>query len=176
MHKYKQITEYLISKKLLSNTQIGFRTSYSTIDAILYCTEAFRKAIDNSKTLACSLLDFSKAFDSFDHTYLKQKLKGLNFSEEAIEMINSFITKRSQKIIVNNTKSDWITLEQGVPQGTVPGPLLFNLYISDLNKQIDKACKIVQYADDILLFCEKNDPQKALKALEANCSLFSNFF
>ena len=46
---YKQINEYLISQKLLSNAQFGFRTSYSTIDAILYCTEAFRKAIDNNK-------------------------------------------------------------------------------------------------------------------------------
>ena len=53
---YKQINEYLISQKLLSNTQFGFRTSYSTIDAILYCTEAFRKAIDNNITVACSLL------------------------------------------------------------------------------------------------------------------------
>ena len=49
---YKQINEYLISQKLLSNTQFGFRTSYSTIDAILYCTEAFRKAKDNNKTVA----------------------------------------------------------------------------------------------------------------------------
>ena len=144
---YKQINENLISQKLLSKTQFGFRTSYSTIDAIFYCTEAF------------SLLDLSKAFDSIDHTYLKQKLKGLNFSEEAIEMINSFITNRSQKTIVNNTESDWIALEQGVPQGTVLGPLIFYLYINDLNKQIDKTCKIVQYADDTLLFCENNNPQ-----------------
>ena len=91
-------------------------------------------------------------------------------------MINSFITNRSQKTIVNNTESDWITLEQGVPQGTVLGPLIFNLYINNLNKQIDKTCKIVQYADDTLLFCENNEPQKAIKALEANCSLLSNYF
>ena len=116
----KQINENLISKKTLSNTQFGFRTSYSTTDAILYCTEAFRRAIDNNKTVACSLLDLSKAFDSVDHTYLKQKLKGLNFFKEAIEMISSFITNRSQKTIVNNAESDWIELEEGVPQGTVP--------------------------------------------------------
>ena len=91
---YKQINEYLISQKFLSNTQFGFQTSYSTIDAIFYCTDTFRKAIANNKTVASSLLDLSKAFDSIDHTYLKQKLKGLNFSEEAIEMINSFIAKK----------------------------------------------------------------------------------
>ena len=131
---YKQINEYLIYQKLLSNTQFGFRTSYSAIDAIFACTEAFRKAIDNNKTVACSLLDLSKAFDSIDHTYLKEKLEGLSFSEEATEMINSFIANRSQKTIVNNSESDWIALEQGVPQGTVLGPLIFNLYIKDLNK------------------------------------------
>ena len=145
-----------------------FRTSYSTIDAILYCTEAFKKAIDNNKTVACSLLDLSRDFDSIDHTYLKPKLNRLNFSEEDIEVINSFITNRSQKTIVNNTESDWIA------QGTVLGPLIFNLYINDLKKQIDKTCKIVQYVDDTLIFCENNYPQKAIKALEANCSLLSN--
>ena len=121
-------------------------------------------------------MDLSKAFDSIDHTYLKENLKGLNFSEEAIEMINSFITNRSQKTNFNNTKSDWIALEQGVPQGTVLGPLIINLYINNLNKQIDKTCKIVQNADDTFLFCENNNPQKALKALEANCSLLSSYF
>ena len=57
---YKQINEYLISQKLLSNTQFGFKTSYSIIYAILYCSEAFKKAKDNNKTVACSLLHLSK--------------------------------------------------------------------------------------------------------------------
>ena len=173
---FKQINEYLISQKLLGNTQFGFRTTFSTTDAFLYCTGAFKKAIDNNKTVAFYLLDLSKAFDSNDHTYLKQKPKRLNFSKEAIEMINSFITNRSLKTIVNNTESSWFALEQGVPQDTVLGPLIFNLYINDFNKQHDKTCKIVQYADDTFLFCENNDPQKAHKALEANCKLLSKYF
>ena len=138
---YKQINEYLISQKLLSNTEFGLRTSYSTIDAILYYTEAFRKAIDHNKTVACSLLDLSKAFDYIDHTYLKQKSKGLIFSEDAIEMINSFITKRIQKTIVNNTESGWIALEQGVPKGTVFGPLYS---ISTLTISTNKLTKHVK--------------------------------
>ena len=64
---------YLQSNNILSNTRFGFRTSYSTIDAILYYSEVFRKAIDNNKYVACSLLDLSKALDSIYHNLLQEK-------------------------------------------------------------------------------------------------------
>ena len=91
------------------------------MDAILYCSEFFRKSRNENKSVAVSLLDLSKAFDSIDHDQLKNKLYDLGFSELAIEMIRSFINNRQQKTVVNNMESNWISLHQGVPQGIILG-------------------------------------------------------
>ena len=92
--------------------------------------------------------DLSKAFDSINQEISKKNMISLNFSENAVELLIDFITDRRQQIILNNVKSDWIKLYQSVPQGTVLGQLLFNLYINDLAKNIPSNCKVVQYADD----------------------------
>ena len=88
-------------------------------------------------------------------------------------MIHSFINKKLQKIVVNNTESIGISLHQGVPQGTIFGPLIFNLYINDFNKKLTESCKVVQYADDTLLFCDDNDIKNALQLLQKSCQKLS---
>ena len=172
----KQIVEFLHNERCFSETQSGFRNNYSTIDALLYCTESFRLDIDNNKIITTHLLNLSKAFDSSKHNTLKKRLISVNFSENAVELLIEFITDCRQQPIVNNVKSDWIKLYQGVPQGTVFGPLLFNLYINDLSKNIPTNCKIVHYADDTLLFTEHKDLKKCLRRLEESGKLAHDYF
>ena len=81
---YKQVNECLLSNNLLSQTKFVFRAAFSTMDAILYCTEFFRKSIDKNIYVAVFLLDLSKIFDSINHEHLKTKLDVLGFSESAI--------------------------------------------------------------------------------------------
>ena len=115
------------------------------MDPIFYCTEFFCRIF----------LDLSKAFDSINHEHLKKNLNDLGLSESAIENIHTFKNNRQQKTLVKtkNTESNWMSLHQGVPQGTIFEPLIFRLYINDLNKNLTESCKVVQYADDTLLFC-----------------------
>ena len=129
---HEQISENLSQHKLLSNTQYGFRRKISTTDALLYATENIRKKVNDKKVVCAAFLDLSKAFDSISHDILLEKLKALNFDSNAVSMINSFLRFRIQKVILPSCTSDWIQLYRGVPQGTVLGPLLFNIHVNSL--------------------------------------------
>ena len=77
---------------------------------------------------------------------------------------------------MNGVKVDWIELKQGVPQGTILGPLLFNLYVNDLTGQITEDARIIQYADDCLLFCSHQDPDIALQCLQTIFLKLESYF
>ena len=96
--------------------------------------------------MPAALQDLSKALDSINHKIFLHKLHQLGFSKNALNLVESYLSYRLQKI-----GSDCIELYQGVPQGTILGPLLFNLYINDLNKQIPANTKIIQCADDTII-------------------------
>ena len=93
-----------------------------------------------------------------------------------IKLIESFISERKQRVLINNVNSDEITLERGVPQGTVLGPLLFNIYINDLRDQIDKNCEVVQYADDTLLLASAPIQRECKTIIEKTVILLTKYF
>ena len=129
-----QIDDYIEKNHLHSPLQSGFRRGFSTTDAILYATEKIRLSLDNKKMVASALLELSKAFDSTSHNLLIAKLKSVIFNTSAIKMIEFYLKNRSQKVVLQNVSSDWIHLYQGVPQGTILGPLLFNLNVNIMLK------------------------------------------
>ena len=88
----------------------------------------------------------------------------MKFSHLAVECIGSLLTKRLQQNTVRGVVSDRKGLKQGVPQGTVLGTLLFNLYVDDLSNQFSENVQIIQYAYDCLLFCSDNERRLHLTA------------
>ena len=121
-----QIYEYLNRFDLITQYHFGFRSKISTSDALVYRTEFSCIEIDKSKYAALALLDLWKVFQSIQYI-LENKLFDLGFDGPSRKILIDFTFNRIQKVYVNNT-SETIELYQGVPQGTVLGPLLLNSY------------------------------------------------
>ena len=100
----------------------------------------------------------------------------LGFSNGAIALIASFLNKRIQRVNVNGIFSDWIEIKRGVPQGTVLGPLLFNLYVNDIQERLYEGCTLVQYADDCMVFSSSIISEDALNRLQKSLNNLTEFF
>ena len=100
----------------------------------------------------------------------------LGFSNGANALIASFLSKRIQRVNVNGIFSDWIEIKRGVPQGTVLGPLLFNLYVNDIQERLYEGCTLVQYADDCMVFSSSIISEDALNRLQKSLNNLTEFF
>lgn len=153
---HEQIFNFVNSHNFLPEFQSGFRKGHSTTTALIKVLDDIRRSADMRLLNLMLLLDMSKAFDCVHHTLLLKKLEQLYFSPSAVNWFQSYLYERQCRVFVNNNvKSDWSTLETGVPQGSVLGPLLFGLYLFDL-PEVLKNCRYHQYADDLQLYYEFN--------------------
>lgn len=148
---FLQINSFLTKYGILSATQSGFRAHHSTTTALLRVTDDIYEANDNGKSTCLILLDYSKAFDTLEHALLCQKLKYIGFSPETVLFFASYLEGRQQRVCLNELESSFVQVRQGVPQGSVLGPILFSLYTFDFCKYI-KYCSIHQYADDTQIY------------------------
>ena len=146
------------------------------IDALVYCTETIRYLINKNNLITAAILDLSKAFDSINHKILLHKLHELGFSKNALNVIESYLSHRLQKTIVNHVESDWIELYQEVPQGTILDPLLFNLFSTDLNKQLPAKTQIIQYAAENIILTYNTDLKLVIYNLEQSLRKISEYY
>tara|TARA_B110000196_G_scaffold300609_1_gene294106 strand:- start:3 stop:1169 length:1167 start_codon:yes stop_codon:yes gene_type:complete len=104
--------------------------------------------MDSSEVSFLVLLDYSKAFDTVNHKLLLTKLVSMGFSDMSLNWFDSYLSNRFQRVKSNGTVSDWCHIENGVPQGSILGPLLFTILVADFGKCL-KSMSFHQYADDL---------------------------
>ncbi len=153
-------------KNKLSNTLAGFRKGFSCETVLLRCVENWKQALDKNECVGCIMMDLSKAFDSLPHGLLIAKLYAYGLSENACKLVKDYLSNRRQRVKVSNICSDWQEIQRGVPQGSLAGPLLFNIFINDFIYVLEHKCDVFNYADDNNLSFHHNDPQMIKSVLE----------
>ena len=150
----EQLTNYFL--ELLSPQLSAYRKGYNCQHVILKLTEYWRLALDNNNFVGTVSTDLSKAFDKMPHGLLIAKLHAYGLSPSACRLIMTYLCDRLQRVQIAGVVSDWATINRGVPQGSVLGPLLFNIFLNDMF-YVKMSAEIINYADDNNLVDENNN-------------------
>ena len=123
---FEQMSQFF--ENIFSKYQCGFRKGFSTQQCLLAMLEKWKRSVDNSKMFGALLTDLSKAFDCLDHELLIAKLNAYGFSLTALKLVHNYLSNRKQRTKINSTYSSLLEIIFVVPQGSIPGPLLFNIF------------------------------------------------
>lgn len=131
--------------------QYGFRPGKSTCDSLIKFTDNVYSSLNDRKDLIAVFLDLRRAFDTVHHGILLRKLESCGIRGSALEWFRSYLTDRTQAVRVDNHVSPQLRVTTGVPQGSILGPTLFNVYINDMSSSTN-LLSFVHYADDTTVF------------------------
>ena len=142
---------------------------------LLRLTEDWRNALDNHGFVAAILMDLSKAFDCMPHGLLLWKLRAYGLSGKACALVSSYLSDRKQRVKLGPHCSVWANIIKGVPQGSILGPLLFNVFINDIFQILHKST-LYNYADDNTLSYAHHNPETVVLTLQHDCSSMLQWF
>ena len=152
---HKQLSAYFKTNKLFYKSQYGFRDEHSTELASIELIDRVMSAFEQKHTPVAIYMDLSKAFDTLDHKILLEKLDYYGIKGIELNWFKSYLEERKQYVEINNIKSDYLAITTGVPQGSVLGPLLFLIYMNDI-EEASSALNSILFADDSTFMSSMN--------------------
>lgn len=171
-----RLFKFLESNHLFDPSQFGFRPKHSTIDAITVLVNDILDSFDKKHFTMAAFCDLSKAFDTIQHDILLYKLSRYGIRGTALKLIASYLHNRKHYVQIGKYASEITKLPAfGVPQGSILGPLLFIIYINDLNKAL-KHSKHLLFADDTTLYNSGANLETLSKLMNRDLEFLSAWF
>ena len=170
---YKQIDTFMTTN--FFPYLCGFRTNHNAQYSLLKMIEAWKKHLDKGEKIGVILMDLSKAFDTINHSLLLAKLDAYGFSRTSLKLMQNYLCNRQQRISINGSFSDWTEVITRVPQGSILGPLLFNIFLNGIFMFISK-CDLCNYADDNTLYSIGKDLNRIRRNLEMEFMILHQWF
>ena len=173
------IMMHLCENSLINSTQHGFMRRKSCLTNLLHCMEEVTSSLDDGNSIDILYLDFAKAFDKVQHQRLLAKLHSLNITGEVFNWIRAWLHGRKQRVVLNGIASDWTDVPCSVGQGSVLGPILFLIYINDIDScaQFIEAL-VLKFADDTKILkriCSPTDSSQLQSIISNLCDWARNW-
>ena len=166
---------FIKKHKILYELQFGFRENHSTVHALLEITDQIYSKLDQDNCALGVFLDLSKAFDTIDHEILLYKLHHYGFRGIVGDWFSSYLRNRKQYTCCNKAQSALGTIETGVPQGSVLGPILFTIFVNDMANAMNDA-KPRLFADDTNIFCFSNNLDDLTRVINSELAKLDEWF
>ena len=170
----QQLTDYF--DEYFSTYLSAFRKGYSCITTLVRLLEDWKKALDNKNVVGAVLMDLSKAFDCMPHDLFVAKLAAYSIGDQTVSLLGNYLSDRMQRVKIGSCNvSQWKNIVKGIPQGSIVGPLAFNIFLNDLFYHV-KNSVVYNYADDNTLSYQNRNVNTVVNTLQEESNVAIEWF